>query len=76
MEAVLKNGVDFVSLLNSIKTTESMKDKPIYIRIRIEILSQIINDDLNLYFFFYIFDLYKNWKSCCESIQIEERIEY
>lgn len=60
MEAVLKNGVDFVSLLNSIKTTESMKDKPIYIRIRIEILSQIINDDLNLYFFFYIFDLYKN----------------
>lgn len=60
MEAVLKNGVDFVSLLNSIKTTESMKDKPIYIRIRTEILSQIINDDLNLYFFFYIFDLYKN----------------
>lgn len=37
-----------------------MKDKPIYIRIRTEILSQIINDDLNLYFFFYIFYLYKN----------------
>jgi hypothetical protein len=45
MEAVITNGVDFVTLLNSsnpsIKTIESVKDKPIYIRICTEILSQM-----------------------------------
>ena len=43
MEAVLTNGVDFITLLNSsnpsIKTTESMKDKPIYMYVYWNLIS-------------------------------------
>lgn len=48
-----------------------MKDIRIYIRIRTEILYQIINDDLNLYFYM------KKGKIVVNRFHhIEERIEY
>lgn len=57
MEVFLTNMVDFVMLLNSsdasIKTIVRMKDTPIYIGIYTEILSQMINDNLNPYLFLY-----------------------
>lgn len=62
MEAVLINGVDCVALIEESFHRNYIKDKLIYIRIRTEILYQMINDDPNLYFFF----LYEKWKS--ESI--------
>lgn len=51
-EAILKftNRVDCVALVNKSFPQNSRKDKPIYIRIRTEILSQIVNDDPNLSF--------------------------
>ena len=47
-----------------------MKDIHIYIRIRTEILYQMINDDLNLYFYM------KKGKVVVNRFHIEERIEY
>jgi hypothetical protein len=51
-EAILKfkNRFYCVALVNKPFPQNSRKDKPIYIRIRTEILFQMINDDPNLYY--------------------------
>lgn len=56
MEAILTNGVDCVALLEESFQPNFRKDedKPIYIRIRTEIVYQMINDDPNLYLYFLI----------------------
>ena len=51
-----------------------MKDNPIYIHRRTEILYQMINDDPNLYLYFLFY--MKNRRIVVKQFHIEERIEY
>ena len=56
MEAILTNGVDCLALVEESfhRNFRKDEDKPIYIRIRTEILYQMIKDDSTLYLYFYI----------------------